>query len=82
MNGWSENLSEVALVLGLLNVVELLADAQPDLARERLDVEPGHRSLREPQHQAQVLHVGPDGRGHARVLHLDRHGAAVVSVAL
>ena len=49
-----------------------------DLLGGRLDVEPGRDLLHQPQDHPEVLHVGPDGLGDARVLHLDRDLAAVV----
>ena len=66
------------LVLRLELVVELLVDAVADLLADRLRVHPRGDPLDEPQDQPQVLHVGADRGGDARVLDLDRHAAAVV----
>ena len=65
------------LVLGLELVVELLLDPRADLLADRLRVHPGRDPLREPQDQAQVLHVGAHRRRDARVLDLDRDLAPV-----
>ena len=45
---------------------------------ERLRVEAGRDALHQPQDQPEVLHVGADGAGDARVLDLDRDVAPVV----
>ncbi len=68
----TEDPGERALVLGLELVVELLLDPVPDLRADRLRVQPGRDPLREPQDQPEILHVGANGRGHARILDLDR----------
>ena len=66
-----------ALVGGLELVVELLVDAQPDLLRDPLDVEAGRHPREQAHDHAEVLEVGADGAGDARVLHLDGDLAAV-----
>ena len=73
----AEDPRQRALVLGLELVVELLLDPGADLLADRLGVHPGGDPLDQPQDQAQVLHVGADRRGDARVLDLDRHLPAV-----
>ncbi len=72
-----EDAGERALVLGLELVVELLDDPLLDLLGDRLDVERGSHALEQPHDHVQVLHVRPHGAGHARVLDLDGHLAAV-----
>ena len=67
-----------ALVGGLELVVELLVDAQADLLGDLLDVEAGRHPREQAHDQPEVLHVGADRVGDARVLDLDGHRAAVV----
>ena len=59
-------------------VVKLLGEPLADLLRHRLRVHAGRERLRQPQEQAQVLHVGAHGARDAGVLHLDGDAAAVV----
>ncbi len=66
-----------ALILSLELVVELLLNPGADLLADRLRVHPRRDPLREPENQAEVLHVGAHGGGDARVLDLDRDLAAV-----
>ena len=66
-----------AVVLRLDLVVELLGDPLPQLAVERLDVEPGREPLDQRQQQREVAQVRVDRLGDARVLQLDRHLVAV-----
>ncbi len=65
------------LVLRLQLVVELLVDARADLLRRRSHVEAGSEALEQTQDDAEVAHVRAHRAGHARVLHLHRHGAPV-----
>ena len=79
MNGWPrEDPRQRALVLRLELVVELVVDPRADLLGRGLDVEAGRDPLHQPQDDPEVLHVGPDRGGDARVLDLDRDLAAVV----
>ncbi len=71
-----------ALVLCLELVVELLVDPRADLVAHRLRVQARGDHLHEPQDDPEVLHVGADGLGHARILHLDRDVAPVVQARL
>ena len=66
-----------AVVLGLDLVVELVADPLAQLLRQRLDVEARGEALDQRQQHLQVAQVGLDRLGDARVLDLDRDGAAV-----
>jgi len=51
----TECFGESVLVCGLQRVVELLVDPQPDLARQRVDVETGQRSADQAHQQREVL---------------------------
>ena len=79
MNGWPLKIRASARwFCGLELVVELVADPRADLLGRGLDVEAGRDPLHQPQDHPEVLHVGPDRGGDARVLDLDRDDAAVV----
>jgi len=69
---------EHLLVRRLTAVVELLGDALPELGQERVDVLHRRGDLEHPAQQRHVAQVGLDGLGDARILHLDRDGAAVM----
>ena len=66
-----------AVVLGLDLVVELVADPLAQLLGQRLHVESRSEALDEREQQLRVAQVGLDRLGDARVLDLDRDGAAV-----
>ncbi len=71
-------LGEHLLVAGLGAVVELLDQALAQLGHERLGVEAREQLAEPAEEQAGVVEVGGDGLGDPRVLHLHRHGPAVV----
>ena len=48
--------------LGLELIVALVHDPLPDLARDRLRIDPWRDALREPQQQSEVLQISPHGR--------------------
>ena len=76
----AEDAGERALVLGLQLVVQLLVDARAHLVGDRLGVQARRHPAQQAHDQPQVGHVGAHGTGHARVLDLDRHVAAVVQL--
>ncbi|HEV2258500.1 MAG TPA: hypothetical protein VGS06_35715 [Streptosporangiaceae bacterium] len=69
---------ERLLVSGFAAVVEFLGDPLPQLREQRVDVLTRCGDLQHPAQQRDVPQVGRDRLGDARVLDLDRDGAAVV----